>query len=139
MTGDMVSVVALVRVGLTSRGIRLRPPADAEKLSLLEHSIGGQLSDCARALYEQFDGFAEDVPDHVTMLRLWSTDAIRSSLGCESNLAGQVIADHFINADFLICDLRNHNSPVWWQERGTTAAPTLVDFCLRLADGTFSP
>jgi hypothetical protein len=130
--------LARIAAKLESRGTRLRPPADDQTITRLEVAIGGPLSRYSRALYSTFDGFDQAAPDEKTMVCLWSAETIcgRANTGINSS-KGQLIGDYFLDADLFRCDLRSDVSKVWWDERGTIAAVSLLELCRQIGDGTF--
>ena len=140
MTGTAYAEMLAIAAELTGRETVLRPPADKESLAQLEAVIGGPLGEQARALFSVFDGFDGRMPDDKTMVCLWSADAIHRAAAQHSRSAkGQLIGDHFLAAEHFRCDLRRDQSEVWWDERGTVAAASLLEFCRQVGRGTVAP
>lgn len=140
MRSNDEAVVAKIAAKLEARGTRLRPPADHKSLGRLESAIGAPLCAQARALFSAFDGFEEQMADDATMICLWSTQLIyQNVLETAAVERGQVIADYFLSAESLRCDLTDAASQVWWHERGKVASDSLFEFCRKVAEGTFAP
>lgn len=134
----MRAELAAIAAKLTERGTRLRPPADEQILAQLEDTLEGRLSEPARTLFATFDGFADEMADQKTMVCLWSADAVRERVRQSESIGTKpAIGDHFLGADLLCCDLRSDASKVWWNDRGTIAAESLLEFLWEVGEGTF--
>lgn len=123
---------------LEEKGTKLRPAASEETLMRLQVALGGALSLQARALFSTFDGFDDQSPGSDTMIYLWPVEEIIGKLAIPIGRI-QAIADYFLDAEFLSCDLRSDDACVWWESRNAIASKDLLEFCRLISRGTLAP
>lgn len=125
-----------IRSALRNRGVLVRPGASEQSINFLV-SVSPDLPDSFFDIFRQFDGFEDGQVDGPSVLAIWAIDRI-AKVAKESvyrDSQSIAIGDFMMGSEYICCDQKDMDRPVFLDESGEQIAKSYFDFWERLCLG----